>query len=266
MNGAALKQVALALGLPTAPTAVQGRIFGSKGLWVLHHYDRSLDDAPKIWIRPSQVKIKLIDSAQVPKSGPIKGCLELYKLHHAHFIFDLVQPSRTTLGTRLSRLTIFNLDHNGVPKDVFIELIKGGLEREMTPLMQWEGPHAMELLWRAVDKSTGSTSYRLQQFLSGQQRALGMSRRREIGEDSDESDGSVPSSLESLSSRCYASGKPLQLNETVLDMLRAGFSPMQEEYLNGKMKDLVEATASNYVKKGYIPIPDSAEAFIIPGE
>ncbi|TFY58923.1 hypothetical protein EVG20_g7977, partial [Dentipellis fragilis] len=77
MNGAALIHIAQHLQLPTRPTAVQGRIAGAKGVWLLHPTDRLSTEPPRIWIRDSQNKIKL----------PALDALD-----RAHLIFDLVGP------------------------------------------------------------------------------------------------------------------------------------------------------------------------------
>ena len=57
INGAALSAIARQMGYEERPTAVQGRIGGAKGLWVLHPRQQSHTGVPKIWIRPSQRNI-----------------------------------------------------------------------------------------------------------------------------------------------------------------------------------------------------------------
>ncbi|VDC03249.1 unnamed protein product, partial [Peniophora sp. CBMAI 1063] len=73
-NGTALSAIARRIHLANRPGAVQGRIVGSKGLWLLHPTDRSLDEPPRIWIRRSQQKIIL------------------HELSRTGRIFALVQP------------------------------------------------------------------------------------------------------------------------------------------------------------------------------
>lgn len=245
------------MGLSEPPTAVQGRIFGSKGIWVLHPHDQHIAKAhsPKIWIRPSQQKIQLVRSHNEK---------ELAKVHRSHFIFDLVQPSRTTVSTRLNRLALLNLSHNGVPTEVFARLMEDGLNREIAPLTQWQGPNAMNLLWHAVNKSTGASSQRLQQFISGAQRALGLSRKQDADEDADEDDAG--SLTDSLSARCNASGKPLSIGDLVLSLIGAGFHPMKEQFLFGELKQLIDMIINGQIKKNHIPVPCSADAFIVPGD
>ena len=179
MNRAGLIAIARMMGYTEPPTAVQGRIFGSKGLWVLHPLDHHSVDGhpPMIWIRPSQQKVHLVSLLH---SEDMAG------IHPAHFIFDLVAPSRVTVATRLSRLTVLNFAHNGVPKSAFVRLMKDGLDREVSPLVQWDGPNAMSVLWYGVNKSTGASTQRIQHYLSSLQRAIGLSRRRDVEDETEE--------------------------------------------------------------------------------
>ena len=59
INRSALRAIQRSRGLSEMPTAVQGRIAGAKGLWVLDPDD--MERAPRIWIADSQVKIKYSD-------------------------------------------------------------------------------------------------------------------------------------------------------------------------------------------------------------
>ena len=149
INAPALKIIQHALNLSSMPIAVQGRIFGSKGLWTLapdpeHQLLAGETPQPQIWIRKSQQKIRLtVDH----------DSRELDTIHKAHFIFDLVAVSRVTAGAHLSRHTVVNLHHNGVPVHVFETLLKDGVQREMEPLSQTEGQYAMQRLYNAIDNA-----------------------------------------------------------------------------------------------------------------
>ena len=58
INRTALTLIARRFTLPHGmPTAVQGRVAGAKGMFMLHPYDRHPE--PRVWIRDSQNKIKL---------------------------------------------------------------------------------------------------------------------------------------------------------------------------------------------------------------
>ncbi len=258
MNAAALIAITRQLKFTKRPTAVQGRIFGAKGLWVLHHIDRSEDEPPRIWIRPSQLKIHL--------SPRFLDTHEMNRLHPAHFIFDLVAPSRVTAPARLSRLTIVNLAHHGVPLQVFTNLIKTSLIKEAQALTQWDN---MGLLWNAVNRATGSTMAALQELAQGSQRALGFGgsneswRKDPENEDEDEDDSS---STVAGSSRHYPGGMPVTLGQRVLRLIQAGFTPKDEEFLYDELKKILSRRMSSIIKKYHFTVTQSAEAFIIPGK
>jgi len=160
MNKAALVVIALRFKFPF-PTAVQGRIAGSKGLWILHPTDSS--SIPKIWIRQSQLKVKL------PRP-----------LRRGERILDLVQTSsgQTVLPTmHLSMQSIMNLSHNGVPDEVFIKLSADGLNAAVGPLMDWRTPFALARLWQAVTHLGGVGGIRMSRMAAGLSRVLGYSGR-----------------------------------------------------------------------------------------
>ncbi|RPD82709.1 hypothetical protein L226DRAFT_35401 [Lentinus tigrinus ALCF2SS1-7] len=260
MNGAALCAIARQMGLEERPTAVQGRIAGAKGLWMLHFRDQSSTGIPKIWIRESQVKIQLDHD----------------NVHPAHRIFDLLAPPRVSVPSRLSRLTILNLAHNGVSVDVFEELMRNTLDTEVKALTDWLGPKAMLLLWRAVDKAGGVAMKRIMQHAQGTTRATGLTGRiRE--DDSEQSDDLFdPSLIDELqgldedempsvnSLRDPSTGEPLSIHATVMDLLMAGFHPMRQQLLYDKLKKIVTDVIEGIIKDFHISVPLSAEAFIVP--
>ena len=163
MNGAALMAIARQLGYSEPPVAIQGRILGSKGVWVLHNEDRLPSEEPRIWIRDSQMKIAL---SQMDRDGQFQ-IRQLQELHPSHLIFDLVQPSKVSTPSRLGKHILMNLSHNGVPTQVIQELMRESLDAEIAPFMQWEGPHAMPILWSTIDKSGRVSLTRLQQRAAG---------------------------------------------------------------------------------------------------
>ena len=79
INRAALVTIARNMGYAEPPTAVQGRIFGSKGLWILHPHDHHVikGHPPMIWIRSSQQKVQLsIFDAHTETFDEIRRVLE----------------------------------------------------------------------------------------------------------------------------------------------------------------------------------------------
>jgi RNA-dependent RNA polymerase len=273
MNGSALMKIGSWMGFDMPPTAVQGRILGSKGVWLLHPHDRNPEAEPRIWIRPSQMKIQL-----VPRDA--FGPEALATLHRAHRIFDFVMPSRSTVPARLSRLTIVNLKHNGVPAQVLIDLMEEGLKAEVNALTQWKGVGAMPLLWNAVNKASGVSFQRLRRTAAGIQRALGLTRRRhdELPDDDDDDLGDLSDMLFTQSSQSESDvameGEeagdvdmpPVSIAEEILERLQAGFSPLEDFHLFSSLQTLLEQVMKSYIKEYHIIVPHAAEAFIVPGK
>jgi RNA-dependent RNA polymerase len=61
ISGAGLTSIMRVMRYPARPTAVQGRIAGAKGMWVLHPDPghQVADGQPRIWICDSQNKNKI---------------------------------------------------------------------------------------------------------------------------------------------------------------------------------------------------------------
>lgn len=249
MNGAALTAIGRLIGYSERPTVVQGRFAGSKGLWALHPEDQEPNALPRMWIRSSQQKIKHHDE----KLGP------------AQLTFDLVAPTRITIPARLSMYTIMNLSHNGVPDETFIKLMQDGLKKEVEALTTWDGPHAMVLLWHAVNQVGHVTLSKLRQQAAGGARILGFGRAqdRDDWEDDDVDDGLEDETLE-VGSLEYE-GEPTSVSAAVLELLQAGFQPLKLPLLYEKLRKVVADRIEDYIRNYKITVPRSAEAFIIPG-
>jgi hypothetical protein len=94
------------------PCAIQGRIGGAKGLWIVS-LDLDMDSGDWIEIRSSQKKFKtgLPDPMLANKLDPI------------HFTFDLVKNAFCIYPSHLNTQFIQCLAAGGVPVQVFIELL-----------------------------------------------------------------------------------------------------------------------------------------------
>ncbi len=245
INGAGLTLIARRLGLPSRPTAVQGRVAGSKGLWILHGEDRSPTEPPRIWIRDSQRKIKL--------PGLEAGS--------AHVIFDLVsQSTHITVPSHLNYQTIINLAENGVDSEVFQELMRASLTGIFLSLTQWDGPGAMPLLWNTINNMGGVTRARLQRIAHGLSRAIGLANRFEMDrEDADDDD------LEEEEPSQDRRDSDKSLHGAVLALIQAGFTPKTSPILNEKMRYVIKNSLKWLLQKYRIEVPQSAQAFIVPG-
>lgn len=245
MNWAALASIARAFQYSHFPTAVQGRIEGSKGVWALHPDDRSPDAIPKIWTRPSQTKIKHD------------------RLEPAHLIFELVAPPRVSAPSRLSRHTLMVLSHNGVPDEVIKALMAAGIDAEVQALSMFDNP---PLLYSAVAEVGRIFPARLQRLASGSGRALGLGRDwgQEIEGDVDDEDVEHTTSA-CLVDRNECSGEPIKVHERVAEMLMAGFKPLDNEILLRGLRDIIKYRITELIREYHITVPKSADAFIIPG-
>jgi hypothetical protein len=134
-----------------------GRIAGSKGMFIIHPQDESLE--PRIWIRESQRKIVL------------------RRLYRSHRIFDLLSTSGPSSSSSLSAQSIIILSNNGVPAEVFRVLQEQGLKDLITPLLDWNREKATAYLWDAIDRVGNVTRSRLQRLAAGASRALGFEKR-----------------------------------------------------------------------------------------
>ncbi|KAJ3821613.1 RNA dependent RNA polymerase-domain-containing protein [Lentinula raphanica] len=269
MNEAALRAIATALNYPSRPTAVQGRIAGSKGLWTIHP-DKTVNasDIPQIWIRDSQRKIvySQFDSAS-------KHYRHLDKVHR---ILDLCHAALPSLSSTsgpsisLNKQSALNLWANGVPLELFKELMKKGLEETIEPLMQWDGQFAMPALWDAINKAGKVTYIRTARVGAGMARALGLAGRDYTKEGSTPNEPGAgdmsPVFTSTVTGRNEYSGAPIGLHETALELVQAGFHPAKDSILWSTLQKVLEVTIQGAVEKCNIPLPEgsSASAFVIP--
>ncbi|KAJ7760119.1 RNA dependent RNA polymerase-domain-containing protein [Mycena maculata] len=248
INRAAALKISSKMKYERLPVAYQGRIAGSKGLWIVHPEDDATE--PKIWIRDSQRKIHF----------------RREKLIRRHRIFDLLAVSAPSSSLHLSAQSIIILANNGVPAKVFCSLQEEGLKDLIKPLMDWNRPHATAYLWDAINNISNVTRSRLQRLAAGASRALGF-EKRSYGDDSDKTDDAdVDVDLRGLThtGRNAFSGEPLTVPESAMDLLAAGFDPRAAPFLSQKIHNVIKTTMETFLAKYKIPLANSLEAFIIP--
>ncbi|KAJ7144779.1 RNA dependent RNA polymerase-domain-containing protein [Mycena crocata] len=247
LNRAAAEEISSKMKYERVPVAYQGRIAGSKGLWVIHPTDES--DIPRIWIRNSQKKIQL----RLPP--------------RAHRIFNLLAVSGPSSSVNLSAQSIIILANNGVPSDVFCALQEQGLKDLIAPLMDWHRPNATAYLWDAINNIGNVTRSRLQRLALGASRALGFEKRayddvnsRTTDDPNDDADlWELPHT-----GRNAFSGEPVKAPEAIMDLLQAGFDPRKSPFLSKKIHTVVKTTMETFLAKYRIPLTTSLEAYIIP--
>lgn len=251
MNRAALVLIARQANWDGFCCAVQGRIAGAKGVWILHpeHQTNQLEE-PKIWIRESQNKINLD--------------LESPTTSRAHLIFDLVAPAHLTYPARLNMQTIVNLSHNGVPNHVFEKLMEEGIQSDFQRLTNWEGETAMKSLLHTVAQLGGLSGIRLRRELAGLGRVLGHGKPERVELTSGEFQGGCDPTQ--ATGRAKISGEPSALVEKIFEMIAAGFHPLTSRVLWDDLERMVKNQITSSIQTFHIPTPESLEAFIIPGE
>ncbi|KAJ7665536.1 RNA dependent RNA polymerase-domain-containing protein [Mycena rosella] len=240
INKAALRLIYNRVEMDTWPTAIQCRVLVD------------VDDKPRIWLRPSQTKVKHT-SWEDPTLRTI----------------DLLRSSHAKTQCRLSVETIINLAENGVPSGAFIKLVEDALVNLVTPLRTWEGEDAMEMLWCAVARTGGVMSSRLARKETVLARVKGFSER-----DSDdlEHDNEERDATDQPTSTAWwvdqVSGCPSSLEETVMYLLDAGFTPQTCTVLRSKLDIIVQGCVKRCIESYRIDLPVgmSAMAFIVPDE
>ncbi|PFH49062.1 hypothetical protein AMATHDRAFT_64002 [Amanita thiersii Skay4041] len=247
INRAAMMEITRRMKYATRPTAVQGRIGGAKGLWILDpHHDT--DNIPKIWIRDSQNKIKYPNLNE-----------------RSHRIFELLCASQPSPPIALSQQTILNLYFNSVPESTLTQLLVEGIAEEARPLMDWTQP--MPCLWSAINKFGRVAGSRAQRIAAGKSRALGLVRR-EWGRDGlvkdDAGDMEEDGTPGVYTGRNEFSGIPHGLYELVLELLQAGFHPTKLELLREKIRYMISEVIKCAIEKYHIPLSESLNAFVIP--
>lgn len=221
---------------------------------VLHPDANNPQDPPTVWIRDSQSKIQYTSSLEDP----------------AWYTLDVLRSSRLTTPANLSGETIINMAENGVDSQVFTSLMKLSIQARVLELLNWEGPNGNLKLWDRVACEGSVFSARFSRLLPGIARVLGQIRddRQEEWRDEDGLD-QLDAAEQEHSVAWWAdpiSGSPSSLEETVMRLLDAGFSPDKLQVLREKLKKVIKSVIDTYRTKFHIQVAESCCAFVIPGE
>ncbi|TFK55073.1 hypothetical protein OE88DRAFT_1732348 [Heliocybe sulcata] len=251
INRAGLNILRRLKGTPFTPTAMQGRPGGAKGLLLLHPSEaENSSPEPAMWIRPSQEKIKY-DQAQ--------AC------DPALLIIDVLRTSHMRIQARLSAETIINMWENGVPSQVFINLMVSGLKDRVTALTDWDRPDAPYHVWLAL--AQGVLAARRARWAGGEARARGYAEKDEDEEEEDEELIDVVEAIRGRSSAWWAdeiSGCPSALEETCMVLIDSGYRPGDCHVLREKLKQVAKTVINTYVTKYNFTVPMSCGAWIVP--
>ncbi|KAJ7128080.1 RNA dependent RNA polymerase-domain-containing protein [Mycena filopes] len=241
--------------LPTTPCAVQVRHGGRKGM-LLMSPELTQDQTPRVAFRkPSQVKITYSEEA---------------KAHPANATMDILRFSRTTCPARISPEVIVNLEHNGVPADVFIAMQDAYLAQGVDDMLFWakepgrEEPQFMYKLWVAVEKSEGVLIARRMREAEGEARFRGYGEGfKDAVQDEEEEEDAVQQRSTAWWPD-YISGCPSSLAETIMTLIDSGFTPQSLPVLRDKLKQVVLAKIKYRATHFRYEVAQSASAFVVP--
>lgn len=254
---AVAKDIAENLGYTSIPSAFQGRLAGSKGVWYVEPSAKALlpGESPTRWIevRNSQKKIHF------PEDQP----LDLSQL-----VVDLLGPSRTFSPSNLSKQIILVLQSNGVPISTFMDLQQRGLRAIADDISDWEGPDATVCMRLAsvVEKFCKIESLKAKRSTeSAEHRAQGMDAPKSgKGADVSSFGHDERDVFFGQDGRHVWNGKPLSKHECAYEMLLVGFHPSSCAYLAELLIEIADMAMKKVIKRFAIPIARSAEAMVIP--
>ncbi|KAI0711161.1 RNA dependent RNA polymerase-domain-containing protein [Cerioporus squamosus] len=262
---------------PIQPTAIQCRVGGAKGLLLVRHdLPPELEDKPRIWLRPSQTKIKYTNA-------PLSECILPTGTDPAKLTLDVLRASRLRCPAKLSTETITNFAENGVPFERFGELFQVNIKERLDALLDWDKSPSeagkpvdqekynaeMKLLWHALSKEGGVMPARLARASSGTARVAGHVADDREEEEWDDEDGltQLDRAVEDRSSAWWEdpiSGQPSSLEETCMVMLDSGFRPETNLLLRAKLKEVARKVVKTFRTRYRFTVPMSCSAFIVP--
>ncbi|CAL1696986.1 unnamed protein product [Somion occarium] len=270
-NAAFFKVIQQRMGKDHLPTAVQCRLNGVKGLFLLHpEHTNSAVDEPTVWVRPSQTKIRY-HSEVLKTPDPTLFTLDLLRIAH------MSSPAR------LSGETIINMAENGVPFFLFLDLMKIQLEEAVHKLTFWTDSsfsdvrnleNACRLLRYNVEKDGSVPQVLLTRHNPGTARVQGFvaddaknKDKLDTGLDDEYDIDELEGAWQEQSTAWWedpVSGCPSSLHETVLVLLDAGFSPTTCGYLRHKLREVIQMTITRHTNKYHFDVTQSCTAFVVP--
>ncbi|KAG9048971.1 hypothetical protein FS837_011522 [Tulasnella sp. UAMH 9824] len=252
ISHAALRLIQRQKDLQNMPTALQGRIAGAKGLWILNPDDRG--SRPQIWLTKSQVKIHY--NTDELDEDPSRR------------IFDLLRVSQVKESVRLPMHPIINFAHNGIPHTVFSELLQESLKSKIDQVLEdWKSDDAVAM-WSMVFNRSGVGNIRKRRYDRFAERTFGNFRDTEEREENlwtsegFTSFGDINNVVDSGPDP--NSGWPSNFAEQIIELLEAGFIPSKCAHLAALMKSYLKMEVEWITREYRIPLNRSAEVFAAP--
>jgi len=253
INETAMRMIQHHRGLKELPHAIQARIAGAKGLWLLDKSDQS--DQPMIWCTQSQIKVQYADATL--QSDPSLR------------ILDLLRVNRTKYRSFLTTQPIVNLAHNGVGDHIISRLLQDALKSEIDRFLDmWSGGPDDRRLWLTVFQRGKLSSIRQQRHSNIHLRELIPSTK--VSQEEETATNADPKDLLAITAPLTSpdpySGYPWSAYERAADMLAAGFIPSQCAPLAETIRQILHTEREEILLKLRFPLDYSAEAWSIPGK
>ncbi|KZO90313.1 RdRP-domain-containing protein [Calocera viscosa TUFC12733] len=202
MTWAVARDIQARLGLRFAPCALQVRLAGKKGMVSRCPPSMDVDGVRRVWVRPSQGKIKYgEDQLQDPSLCTI----------------DVLSPSSFSAPARITTQLVVLLAENGVPNTVLVDLMVKSLKTSLQPFFEKESK-PLHMACALED-----LCHLMVQRLSKAGSLLRGASVEEISEDDDEFEDH-PGSYEESAYLCFLSGFALKgsayLRRKVRDVIK----------------------------------------------
>jgi hypothetical protein len=269
----AMKRIMGSHSAEELPCAVQGRIAGSKGIWIIAP-DLDFECRNYIKIRKSQDKFK----TGLPQ--------EDMSLDPLHYTFDLVKHSICVYPSNLNTQFIQGLSAGGVPTSVFVEILMDYIQR-LTSMVtgnnsikflrdwialsgnimsgRWEGEENVKKgLWRDLElnEATEGDDENDSGFFT-------MSSGDDDREDSNPSNEETSEFMKNSNKRSHFSrlnrysGHPCSLHDTVVRLLDAGFD-LSNAYIATRVTMVFRQIMQAISIKYKIEVPQSCTITCVP--
>lgn len=182
-------------------------------------------------------------------------------------IIDVLRSCHPRYSCALSSETIINLAENKVPRQVLTKLLDNTLDALIASLTTWDTQEDLEELWTTLARLGGVFAARSARRKAGLARVHGYSER-DAQQDEDE-DGLDDADEGERSTAWWddeVSGQPSSLEETVMRLLDAGFTPKECPVMLDKLKHILLKQIDLSTSRFHLEVPMSFTAFILPGQ
>ncbi|KAI9314515.1 RNA dependent RNA polymerase-domain-containing protein [Dichotomocladium elegans] len=237
----------------TLPCAVQGRIGGAKGIWLVAP-DLDFGSGEWIQIRKSQHKFK---------TGTLQYDMKVDPLHYT---FDLVKNAICIYPSSLNTQFIQCLSSGGVPNNVFLELLSEYLDRLTSVVAD---NHNIRVLRDWIAKTGSVMNMRWE--MENAERSVWRERSNSEYDDELEIISHEDELAESIAHQSKGerwkmnqySGSPIALHESTIRLIDSGFD-LSNPHLASKVTNVFRDVMRSVVTKYKIEVQQSCTITCVP--